>query len=116
PDSVDICKTRAEIAPVLGNAGKAAPARNVCAVAQHPLDAMLAERNDPFRQVEVQDSRLADERLITRPFVDRLVVEKFGKPCPVPAIDATEQPFDKPFGILAMEGSDVHTSLALRHQ
>ena len=77
---------------------------------------MLAERNDPFRQVEVQDSRLSDERLITRSFVDRLVVEKFGKPCPVPAVDATEQPFDKSFWILGMKGSDVHTRLTLRHQ
>jgi len=102
--------------PVLRNAGKAAPARNVCAVAQHLLDKMLAERNDPFRQVEVQDSQLSDERLITRSFVDRFIVEKIGKPCPVPAVNATEQPFDKSFWILGMKGSDVHTRLTLRHQ
>ena len=69
----------------LGNARKAA--RNICAVAQHLLDAVLAERNNPFRQVEVQDSSLSDERLVTRSFVDRFVVKKIEKPS---LVDATE--------------------------
>ena len=69
---------------------------------------MLAERNDPFCQVEVQDGRLSDERLIMPSFVDRFVVEKIGKPCPVPAINATEQPFDKSFWILGMKKKQYH--------